>query len=599
MSDQIAPHAPVIAPGDALWFLTRAGTVLASSLDYDETLQSVVQLAVPRVADWCAVYVQHEDGSEHELTSVHPDPEVENAMLEIRRRRRERRGESESLQVLQTGKPVLATDVRDSSRQVGISPDEVQVLDRLAPRSYMLVPLTARGRVLGALTFLSTTEGRHYTDSDLRFAELLGLRCALAIDNARLYGAAERSLGQLDALFSTIPVGLAFLDSEMRYVRINEALAKMNGRPVEEHLGRTVEEILGERARSAIDVLAEVIRTGERILDQERSIDLPDGPRHFVNSYTPVLGLDGQLLGVGVTVIDVTERRLLLEGEREARLRADFLAEAGAILDSSLDYEETLGNVTQIAVPEVADWCAVSILDESGVLQEVATAHVDPAKREVGRQLRERFPPDPESTTGTVGVARTGKVEYVPEVTDEMLVAGIPDPEQLRLVRQLGLKSVIIAPLKARDRSLGTITLANAESGRIFEQADVQLAEELARRAGVAIDNARLYTERSRIAHTLQARLLPDRLPDVRGLEIAARYRAAGELNEVGGDFYDVFERGDGSWGLVVGDVSGKGAEAAAVTALARYTLRAVARDGSPADGLVRLNEAMVSDGTS
>src|SRR3954447_21028842 len=318
MSDQIAPHAPVIAPGDALWFLTRAGTVLASSLDYDETLQSVVQLAVPRVADWCAVYVQDEDGSEHELTSVHPDPEVENAMLEIRRRRRERRGESESLQVLQTGKPVLATDVRDSSRQVGISPDEVQVLDRLAPRSYMLVPLTARGRGLGALTFLSTTEGRHYTDSDLRFAELLGLRCALAIDNARLYGAAERSLGQLDALFSTIPVGLAFLDPEMRYVRINGALAKMNGRPIEEHLGHTVEEILGERARPSIDVLAEVIRTGEPILEQERSIELPDGPQHFVNSYTPVLGLDGQLLGVGVTVIDVTERRLLLEGEREA-----------------------------------------------------------------------------------------------------------------------------------------------------------------------------------------------------------------------------------------------------------------------------------------
>src|SRR3954453_17733883 len=104
MADQIAPHAPVIAPGDALWFLTRAGTVLASSLDYDETLQSVVQLAVPGFADWCAVYVQDEDGSELELTSVHPDPHIEAALLDIRRRRRERRGESESVQVIETGR---------------------------------------------------------------------------------------------------------------------------------------------------------------------------------------------------------------------------------------------------------------------------------------------------------------------------------------------------------------------------------------------------------------------------------------------------------------------------------------------------------------
>jgi serine phosphatase RsbU (regulator of sigma subunit) len=330
------------------------------------------------------------------------------------------------------------------------------------------------------------------------------------------------------------------------------------------------------------------------------SLDAPGGTRHFVSSYTPVRGLDGQLLGVGVTVIDLTERRALLEAERDARRRAHFLAESGAILDSSLDYEETLANVAQIAVPEVADWCGVSILDGDGNLTEVAAAHVDAAKREIGRELRDRFPPDPSATTGAVGVVKSGRTEFVPDITEEMLVAGIPDPEQLRLVRALGLTSVIIAPLTARGRSLGTLTLASAESGRRFEQADVQLAQELARRAGVAIDNARLYTERSRIAHTLQARLLPGRLPDVPGLAVAARYRAAGELNEVGGDFYDAFERSDGSWAFVVGDVSGKGAEAAAVTALARYTLRATAYDGaSPARALERLNEAMLVDGTT
>ena len=146
----------------------------------------------------------------------------------------------------------------------------------------------------------------------------------------------------------------------------------------------------------------------------------------------------------------------------------------------------------------------------------------------------------------------------------------------------------------------GTFSLASAESGRLFEQADVQLAEELAARAGMAIDNARLYTERSRIAHTLQVKLLPERLPEIPRALMAARYRAAGELNEVGGDFYDVFQRSPTEWALVVGDVSGKGAEAAAVTALARYTLRAAALEDAPPSGaLQRLNTAMLYDDTS
>jgi phosphoserine phosphatase RsbU/P len=197
-------------------------------------------------------------------------------------------------------------------------------------------------------------------------------------------------------------------------------------------------------------------------------------------------------------------------------------------------------------------------------------------------------------------VARSGETVYVREVTDEMLVAGIADPEHLDLIRRLGLRSVVIAALKARGRTFGTLSLASAESVRLFDHADVQLAEELAARAGMAIDNARLYTERSRIAHTLQVKLLPERLPDIPGALLAARYRAAGELNEVGGDFYDVFQRSPTEWALVVGDVSGKGAEAAAVTALARYTLRAAALEDAPPSGaLERLNAAMLYDDTS
>jgi serine phosphatase RsbU (regulator of sigma subunit) len=199
-----------------------------------------------------------------------------------------------------------------------------------------------------------------------------------------------------------------------------------------------------------------------------------------------------------------------------------------------------------------------------------------------------------------MAVIRSGVAQVVREVTEEMLAASIRDPEQLALIRALELRSVIVAPLVAHARTLGTLTLATAETERLFGDADVQLASELGRRAGVAIDNARLYTERSQIAHTLQAKLLPDRLPDIPGARLAARYRAAGELNEVGGDFYDVFARGGGEWALVVGDVSGKGAGGAAVTALARYTLRAVCpEDGPPSQALQRLNEATLSSAPS
>src|SRR3954447_21741402 len=595
------PGPPVVSAPAALEFLTRAGMVLAGSLNYEQTLAHVVDLVVPEIADWCGVYLPDAgDGEEREITSRHADAELEAMIVDIRRRRRDGGGGSESLRVLRTGESILVTDVSGRSDS-DLDERHRAPVERLAPRSYMIVPLRARGRVIGALTLLSTREGRHYGEQDLAFAETLAQRFALAIDNARLYEEAERSLGLLDTLFATAPVGLAFLDVEQRYVRINPALAAMNGAPVEDHLGRRVIDVPAPLGPQLAALHREAVETGEARLDREGSGTLADGEvRHWIASCTPVHGLDDQVIGIGVTVIDITERRALLEAERAARLRADFLARAGEMLDESLDFEETLVNVANIAIPEVADWCAVSILDESGDLREVAVAHIDPDRRRLAQELSERFPPDPESPTGARRVVLTGETAYAPDITDEMLAAAIADPEYLALVRRLQLSSLIIAPMTARGRTFGALTFVSAESGRRFEAADVQLAEELARRAAVAIENSRLYTERTRIAHTLQVKLLPESLPEIPGVRLAARYRAAGELNEVGGDFYDVFPRSGTDWALVVGDVSGKGAEAAAVTALARYTLRAAAMDDAPpSHALRRLNDAMLKDGSS
>jgi serine phosphatase RsbU (regulator of sigma subunit)/PAS domain-containing protein len=585
MSSDISPAQPVVSAEQALEFVARASALLARSLDYETTLRQVARLAVPEVADWCGVLLIEPNGEERELSSGYEDPELDAVLREIRERRRATADASESRRVAQSGEPILAPDVRMA---IGADVDERQrkLVDRLAPKSYLIVPLPARGRILGSMTLLSTRDGRHYAPSDLAFAEALAERCALAIDNARLHDSAERSLSVLHTVFSSAPVGLALVDRDLRVVRVNDTFAAFDSDAVQDELLATFRHVLD---------------TGESVLDRDMTTATSGGARrHWNVSFTPVTHADGSITGVIVAVVDVTERRALLDAEREARSRADFLARAGSILDASLDYEETLRSVAQIAIPEIADWCAVSVLDDAGLLHEVATAHVDSAQRELGRELRRRFPPDPKSPTGAVAVARAGETQYVRDVTDEMLVAAIQDPEQLALVRRLELRSVIIAALKARGRLFGTLTLANAESGRLFEDADVQLAEELAARAGMAIDNARLYTERTRIAHTLQAKLLPERLPDIPDVLVAARYRAAGELNEVGGDFYDVFPRSPTEWALVVGDVSGKGAEAAAVTALARYTLRAAAlENGPPSAALRRLNAAMVDDDTS
>lgn len=294
---------------------------------------------------------------------------------------------------------------------------------------------------------------------------------------------------------------------------------------------------------------------------------------------------------------DVTESKRREEAQR-------FLAQIGATLSSSLDYRATLASVARLAVPHLADWCAVDIVEEDGSLKRLAVEHEDPQKVQLAHELQERYPPDPEAPQGVQRVVRSGQSEFYPDITDEMLVAAARDAEHLRLMREIGFVSLIFVPLVARGRTLGVITLVSAESGRRYREADLELADELARRAALAVDNARLYRSHVQVARTLQEGLLPARMPEVPGVEVGLRYVSAGEV-DVGGDFYDLFEtrRADqngssepsSSWGIVIGDVSGKGAEAAAMLAFARYTLRTLAtRESRPSAVLNSLNEAVL-----
>ena len=179
--------------------------------------------------------------------------------------------------------------------------------------------------------------------------------------------------------------------------------------------------------------------------------------------------------------------------QKRAEAAQRFLAEAGEALAASLDIEATLANIARLAVPRLADWCVVHLVREDGSVAQLAVAHVDPERVTWARRLQEQYPADPESDRGVVRVARTGLPELIPEVTDAMLVATARDPEHLAILRRVGLRSAMIVPMIARERSVGVITFVAAESGHRYDERDLDLTQELARRAALAVDNARLY----------------------------------------------------------------------------------------------------------
>ena len=192
---------------------------------------------------------------------------------------------------------------------------------------------------------------------------------------------------------------------------------------------------------------------------------------------------------------DVTERK-------RAEDTARFLAAVNLELTRTLDYRETLRRVAELAVPTLADWCVVDVLDEDGELQRLAVAHVDTSKIELAERVQAEYPPDPKAAQGVHAVIRTGRPQLLPEITDTQLEAAARDPIHLNMLRALQLRSAMTVPMIARGRTLGAITLVGAESGRRYTTEDLALAEDLALRAALAIDNARLYREAQDQAET-------------------------------------------------------------------------------------------------
>ncbi len=362
-------------------------------------------------------------------------------------------------------------------------------------RSYLAVPVTSRrGEVLGGL-FFGHPDAGVFTAKDERMLVAVAAQAAVAIDNARLHAATQAAEEQYRVLAESSPqfVWTTTPDGRVEYCNprflsfVGLSLDAMRAAPV---WGEIVHPQDVSRATSA---WSSALETGEPYEVEYRLKRATDGSyRWFLARGTPVRDIEGAITRWVGTCTDIDDRKRSEETHR-------FLAEAGALLASSLDYRATLATLTRLAVPEMADWCAVDLLDDEGALERLAVSHSDPSRVELMREIHQRYPPDPGQ--GARRVLRTGVAERAREVTEEMLVTGARDAQHLELVRALGLRSWMAVPVVVHQRVLGVIEFASSESGRLFEARDLAVAEEIGRRAGVVIDNARLFemTQRERL----------------------------------------------------------------------------------------------------
>jgi PAS domain S-box-containing protein len=529
-------------------FLEEATRLLSGSLDYRETLRSITRHCIPFLADYCSVDVVTADGEISRVESAHRDPEKEALLREVWTlypyRATDRVGVPE---VLRSMTPQLVPGFPESAL-VSFTRDDrhLAMLRELGPRSYICVPLVARGRAYGAISLVLSESTRTYTQADLDLALELARRAATAIDNARLYAAehaartaAERASERTVRLQRvTAALARAITVDDVARAIVTDGLAALGAGGASLALLRndTTFDIVDATGYSMEAVepwrhfpvtatvpLADAVRDRQLILlgslgeRAARYPDLVQGRRDQFEAIAaaPLLVGDRAVGAIGISYVEAhtftdddrefiwtiaticaqaVERTQLYQAEQRARQRTAFLSDATAVLTSSLDYEATLRRTADLAVPQLSDWCLVDLLNPDRSIRRVVAAHADPEKLALALEVQRRSP-DPDAQAGVAKVLRTGESQLHPTMSDAMLEGIAADADHLALLRQIGIRSVMSVPLTARGRTLGAMTFVSAESGREHDESDLALAEELARRAGLAVDNARLFQE--------------------------------------------------------------------------------------------------------
>jgi PAS domain S-box-containing protein len=438
---------------------------------------------------------------------------------------------------------------------------------------------TASGPMLAVEVRLSPlTRGDGHPYVLLWFAEAAALR------------AVEQDLAVRDALFDQSPLGIAILDRDLRYVRVNETLARMNGLAADEHIGHTTGETLPERAADEVSAIErQVLATGEPVIDLTVAAPGPR-PQGFRSiSFSRLTDRSGEVLGVTATLMDVTDRYRAVARLERARQRLSLLNEVGSRIGDLLDVHRIARELAVALVPRFADYAGVLLLEavvHGGELprhphgRNARLLMLGTAAFRASSRADTMLGPDEPITLAEDSVYSRVLATGRPEQLDspvQLAQATHPDDPRIQAALDLGVHSLLVAPLRARGIVLGLLVVNRAGRREAFDRDETTFALEIADRAGGSLDNARLYARERAAALMLQRTLLPQQVPQPPGVEVAYRYVPGSSGTEVGGDWFDVIPLPRERTALVVGDVMGHGLRAAATMGRLRTAVRTLA----------------------
>jgi PAS domain S-box-containing protein len=419
--------------------------------------------------------------------------------------------------------------------------------------------------------------------------------------------ALERNVALSTRLISQSPIGIAILDTDLRYLAVNPALERMHGIPAAEHLGRHYREIMKQTKFEVSEAaMRQVLKTGISLVDQSTIVGRapadPERKHAWSISLYRLEDTQGRVLGVADLVVDVTDRYRSATEATETRRRLALIADGSARIGTTLDVEQTARELAEVTVPEFADMVDVDVLDS--VIDEHRPAATDGPALFRALAAKATYPTDALQAADPPGqiaaydadrlatrCVRTGRPILIRHAEGKDLTRITRDEDAATLLARAGVHSYMAVPLTARGTVLGFVGLTRARDPRPFDEDDLAIATELASRAAVCIDNARTHQSVRNAAETLQRSLLPEHPSHLPGLQVASRYLPAQAAYEIGGDWYDVLPLGGDKTALVVGDVMGSGIDAAATMGRLRTATAAFAGlDLGPARVLEQLD---------
>jgi PAS domain S-box-containing protein len=473
--------------------LATVATALANAHTRSEVGRVVVEEGMRVVeADTCTLYMLDSSGETLELIG---DRGVLPEVIERIKRISKSSETDATFETLASGKSLWAETVTEYTAMFpGLAPTKT---DGKRARAFWSMPLIVEEHAVGLLG-MGFFEERSFAPDERAFIETFVRQCAQALVRATRLESERATQEWFATTLNSIGDAVIATDPDGNVTFVNAVAEKLTAWPRAEARGKKLDEvfsIFSEQTRKSVEnPVVKVLREGavvglanHTVLRSRRGDETP-----IDDSAAPIRDEQGTLYGVVLVFRDVTD-------EKREQVRREFLARAGEALVSSNEYRSTLATVAQLAVPQLADWCAIELVEE-GKPRQVAVAHVDPSKVAFAKELGERYPPDANAPTGVPQVIRSGKPELYAEIPKEMLERGARDAEHLRIIRELNLQSAMVVPLRIGGHILGAMTFIHAESGRRYNETDLAFAEDFARRAAMAIENATSMTalERAR-----------------------------------------------------------------------------------------------------